>query len=312
MMYDVLVRDREGKLKTRTISDMAEGVIKAKNSNYVACAAIRSLENAARASEILNIDKSSRNKWLSAAAEVKQNLPVDKTGMVYKYADDADIPLSSEHLGMIYPFSFDVNGKRAGETLRRILTASHLKIGDTSSDLVLSYNWLWAVSRLITLCFYRGLGDEGYEILKQTPSTVGPFMAPNEHYRKDKGPFLPWFATGSGSFVYACNSMFVQVYDEKGAILLPAIPSKLKNAEFKNLMTTEGVTVSGEIQNGKLVKLTAASDIPLDWTFRIPKRIADAISFTSGIAASKRPDEHGLVTVKCKLNKGVTKILNIP
>jgi len=153
------------------------------------------------------------------------------------------------------------------------------------------------------------LADKGYDVLNQAIHTVGPFMAPSEHYRSDKGPFLPWFATGAGALVYASNSMFVQVIDENGAILFPALPSAVKDANFDGLLTTHGVTVSGKIELGQVVELKANSNQELTWNFRIPKGVAVRLEFASGIKLSS-PDEFGLRTGECKLKKGVNTLLD--
>jgi hypothetical protein len=55
---------------------------------FVHCAAVRALENAARAAELLTIDAARRETWRGLAAAQRQTLPVDETGKRYRYADD--------------------------------------------------------------------------------------------------------------------------------------------------------------------------------------------------------------------------------
>lgn len=309
MIYDVLARDAQGRLKVRVISDIAEGVITAKNTIFAAAAAIRSLENAARAAEMLGKDSAKIEYWRSLALELQENLPVDTSREVYKYADDTDIKTSVDHLGMIYPFPFDVYGDRAQRTLEVAYGVFQNEIGNTATTTVMSYNWSWAIGRLSTLMFYSGYGDKGYAVLERTPITIGPFMVPNEHYRKDKGAFLPWFTTGSGAWVYAVNAMFVQVRNEGSPILLPAIPSSLQNIRCTDLLATRGVTVSSTFRRGKLVDLTLKSPKAMPWKFRIPASLASNYQLADDLVVEHQPVAHGLVEFSCRLKAGDNSLL---
>ena len=98
-------------------------------------------------------------------------------------------------------------------------------------------------------------------------------------------PQVPWFTTGCGGWLYALNSLFVQV-DEGGTRLLPAVPSAIPNAAFSNLRAEQGVLVSGAFEEGRLVRLTARAPYPLVWRFRIPRSYV-------GHAASERNPTNG-------------------
>jgi len=308
MIHDVLIRDENGRLKARTIADMSEHVISAQNSIFVACATVRSLENAARAAELLEKDKTKIKHWRELASQLRQNLPKDEKQKIYHYADDTNIPTETAHLAMVYPFAIDIHSEYAENTTKDAWRIYQKNKELATSEKVSSYNWIWALGRLATICFYQGLADKGYEALNQTPKSVGPFMAPNEHYRSKGGAFLPWFTTGSGAYVYAMNAMFVQVIDERGAIIFPALPSSVKNARFDRLLAHNGVAVSGEVSNGKIVELTAFSESTISWSFRMPEKLAKNIEFADGLSPSKT-DENGLITIYCKLQKGVTRLV---
>jgi hypothetical protein len=133
-------------------------------------------------------------------------------------------------------------------------------------------------------------------------------MAPNEHFRQEEGPFLPWFTTGAGAFAYAIHAMFVQVVDETGPLLLPALPSAVRDARFQRLLASDGVTVSGEVSNGSLVSLTAQSERAMAWSFRIPQGLVSTTRFGPGLTVSS-PDDLDLVTVECSLLKGLTRLV---
>lgn len=235
-------------------------------------------------------------------------MPFDEKKNIFRYADDSDIPTETAHLGMVFPFSIELHSARVKNTMDSAWKVYQEAQKNVDSELVFSYNWIWAVGRLASICFYQGLADQGYAVLNQAVKTVGPFLTPNEHYRLEGGAFLPWFTTGSGAFVYAINAMFVQVYDEQGAIFFPAIPSKIQNAEINNLFTTHGVSISAKITAGEIKSLTAYSEKCIRWRFRIPELIAKSLKFKDIIKLSK-PDELGLVTVDCKLQTGTNILL---
>jgi hypothetical protein len=172
---------------------------------------------------------------------------------------------------------------------------------------VFSYNWIWAAGRLATICFYLGLADEGYKVLQQVVHSVGPFMTPNEHYRADKGPFLPWFVTGAGAYIYAMNAMFVQVLDEKGAILLPAVPEQLEQASFSYLLATKGITVSGKVSKGKVQFLTLHAPQACNWSCRMPLNVASGLRFCKRVK-SVRENEKWTKLV-CRLKAGANSII---
>jgi len=309
MIHDVLERDETGRLRGRVIADISEHVITAQNTIFAGCAAVRSLENAARAAELLDVDATERETWLALAEELKSNLPRSGDGTVYRYADDTDTPFESAHLGMVFPFPFDVDGEAAAETLKRaydIYLSSRAEAA--ASETVFSYNWIWAVGRLAAICFYQGKADWGYDVLQQAPKTLGPFMAPNEHYRETGGAFLPWFTSGAGAFVYAINAMFVQVWDQGPAILCPALPRDASGIRFENLLTTHGVTLSGEIDRGQVVSLAATADREMEWRFRLPQSVADQVRLVQKAVADGR-DSAGRIICRIRLNAGENSLL---
>ncbi len=310
LIHDTIVHETDGSIKTRLATDILEAVYPVKNSIYVSCATIRTLENAARAAELLGIDQEDRENWRYLAAKLRQSLPVDEASHRYRYADNAEAPLAYAHSAMVFPFSFDVDGDLARATVSQAYEAfqSRQAVHVEQEQAVLTDNWLWEISGLACALFYQGRGDEGMEVLHRVPLIIGPFMTPNEHFRADGGPYLPWFCTGSGIYTSAVQSMFVQVIDEAGTRLLPALPSSVQEASFENLLASQRVSVSGQIQSGKLVRLVAQSDRDQKWSFRIPKKRADTVSFTRDVRISG-PDEQGYILVECDLKKGANDIV---
>jgi hypothetical protein len=166
---------------------------------------------------------------------------------------------------------------------------------------------MWMTAHLATAFFYQGRADEGYEILCRAPASAGPFLAPNEHMRDGEGARLSWFTTGAGAVVYAIHAMFVQV-DERGTMLLPALPSAVREARFERLLGAHGVRVSGEVREGELVSLTAQADRAMAWGFRMPQRLAATAQFTTGVTAGE-PDGLGLVPMGCTLKAGRMRLV---
>jgi len=307
-VYDVLVRDEAGILKTRLITDFDEHVYPLSNGIFTICSAVRTLENAARAAELLNLEVKRREEWRSIATELRGALPADETENFYKVSDDA-AHWHIAQVGMIYPFSIDVQSERAKKTLTRLAEALKTDRNATagSPQGYKGTHWMWATSMLATGFFFQGRADEGYELVRRTPATAGPFHSPNEQFREiePKGFAAPWFTTSSGAVVYAIHTMFVQV-DDIGTVILPALP--MKDARFNGLLASHGIRVSGEVAHGKLVSLSVDAPVTLDWNFRIPVRWGEVAQFTSGVRTS-RPDENGLVKVECVLAKGITRLV---
>jgi hypothetical protein len=309
LIHDALVRDKAGKLKIRSMTDIDEGLYPVTGGIYITCATIRTLENAANAATILKRDAGYSREWTQVALELRQALPVDRDKHHYTYSETADLPNGGGHLGMVFPFVVDIHSDIARNTISHAYQSYLAGRDKKRSDQVLAYTWIWALSHLATTCFYQGRGDDGYDVLSQVPAVMGPFNAPNEQMRDDIGAFLAWFTTGAGMFIYALNAMFVQVVDQHGAILLPAIPSSLQDATFSGLLATHGVSVSGRLAKGSLVDLQAESPRAMRWFFRIPEQHADRGRLSEKVRRMQGPDTLGRMTVECELAIGVNPLV---
>ena len=301
LIYDMLIRDDAGRLVVRPATDFYEYVYPVTNSILLASGIVRTLMNAARASELLGVDEGQRGGWRDLAAELRANLPVDKETGTYTFSDDKSVPFIADFAAMVYPFPFDVYGERAVRTVDAIASATEEQRDWT--------DWLWMISQLASVFFYQGRGDDGYRALSRAGAITGPFLAPNEHFRREIGEYyLPWLSTSSGAYVHAVCAMFVQVLNEDPAVILPALPLTVADARFDRLMASHGVRVSGEVRGGALVGLSAESAQAQSWQFRLPARFSAAANFTRGVQLSE-PDSHGLVTVTCSLGEGITNLV---
>lgn len=307
LIYDVLVRDENGKLKTRSMTDIDEGLYPVEGSIYITCAAIRSLENAAHAATILGCD-SDATQWSELAAELRGSMPVSPDGRHYAYAENADLPNGGGHLGMVFPFSVDIHSELSRNTITLAYESFIQGREDKRSDQVLAYTWMWALSHLATALFYQGRANEGFDVLGQVPAVVGPFKAPNEQMRDDIGAYLTWYTTGAGMYAYATTAMFVQVMDEEGAILMPALPDALRDIRFHGLAATYGVTVASQIKNGQPVELTLTSPQDMQWRFRMPQKLFEKLKFAKELRVHP-PDKLGYVLAECDLQQGINGLI---
>ncbi len=308
LIYDVLIRDDSGKLKARSMTDIDEGLYPVEGGIYISCATIRSLENAANAARILGCDEEESQHWRALAAELRTSLPIDEKAGHYMYSEHADLPNGGGHLGMVFPFSVDIHSDVARKTISLAYQSFLDGRAAKRSDQVLAYTWMWALSHLATALFYQGRADEGFEVLGQVPATVGPFMAPNEQMRDDIGAYLTWYTTGAGMYLYCLSAMFVQVVDENGAILLPALPAKLRDVRFHGLLATSGVSVAGEVRDGKVIDLNVTTATAMTWRFRMPASRLANMTLRPEMKVEP-PDRLGYCSVQCRLVQGKNSLL---
>ncbi len=270
-----------GRLRTRACVDFDESAGQVTNGPFTESAAIVSLEYAAETADALGRDRLRAERWRECAKELRANLLAD--GETYTMPDGK--PLHYSVLGPIFPFRIDVDSARARASavkLHEVLRSTRgWKPG--FSDVFNGSNWMWAGAHLGIVHAMQENADLAWDAVRNAAASAGPFLSPNEHITAEDEIRVPWFTTGCGAWLYALNCLFVQV-DEHGTRLLPAIPDTIPSARFRNLRAHGGVLISGEFNNGELVKLSARAPRGLSWEFRIPKRYAELIAndFGSG------------------------------
>jgi len=304
LIYDILRYNPDGTIRLRALVPPVEHVYPAENCNYSVCAFARSLQVAARAATILERDEEKAREWLQLAEKVKKLMPVDTKNNVYKIAANMDDSFGVAHLGALFPFAVELESDVTKNTLNKAVAYYQRIKEQRNTDFVFSTTtWIWGLSNLASACFVAGEGEKGYSILKDAKYTVGSFMTPPEHWSKQDGAYLPWHTTGSGAYIAAVNGMFVQVLDENGAILFPAVSPELKNTSFSHLLASEGVAVSGKMENGKITQIIANSPADKEWTYRIPAVLAENTRFSKILTISN--DVKGrYAIIRCKLAKG--------
>ena len=282
---NMLERDEEGRLRTKSCVDFDESVGPVTNGPFTICAAIAGLEYAANAAEELGKDPERIPRWRALAAELRDNLPSEETtgdtgdtGKVFGIPEGK--PLHYSILGPIFPFRIEVDSeraKRSAEYIHRVCRSTKgWKPG--FSEVFEGSNWMWTAGHLGIVHAMQGNVDLAWEAIKSAPDSAGPFLSPNEHVDKDGVVHVPWFTTGCGGWLYALNCLFVQV-DEEGTKLLPSVPKALPNARFRDLRADRGVLVSAKFQNGQLTELSARAPASMPWSYRIPRSYGEQAGF---------------------------------
>lgn len=322
---DVIVRDDQGRYGTRPIIDFEEQAHPQPNALFTTSAAIRALANAASAAEFLDVDRGLRTTWRSKSITLRGALPVDETGTYYLASGQDDLWHITQ-AGVVFPFAVDVTGTRARETLTRLgeelrTTRNMTTISRPGDKGHRHLHHMWAAAVLATALFYQGRADEGYDLLRRTPASAGPFLAPNERLLTVGSEtlaeipwadpevgvsVLSWSTTAAGAIVHAIHSMFVQV-DEIGTILLNGCPTALTEASFAGLMGAYGVLLAGTIADGLPVGLVVRSDHERSWSFRMPARIAERVTFSDAVWAAGMEDD--LARFDCALAAGDTLLI---
>lgn len=256
-------------IRTRECVDFDESVGTVTNGPFTISAAIASMEYAAEAAGTLWRDSERATRWRELAAGLRENLPQEGE----RYAIPDDKPLHYSILGPVFPFRVDVGSERARASARHIHETFRSTRGwkPGFSEVFRGSNWMWMAGHLGIVHAMQGNADLAWEAVKGGTASAGPLLSPNEHVDSDGEIQAPWFTTGCGGWLYALNTLFVQV-DEAGTILLSAVPSALPYARFRDLRAHGGVLVSGEFADGELVRLTARSPVAQAWTYRIPRR----------------------------------------
>jgi hypothetical protein len=307
LIHDVI--DQSGDMvKTRWLTDLSEGIYPVKNSIFVASAAIYTLEIASKAAKILKTELHQVEEWDRLAALLKKNLPVNTQDQTYNYSDNDNISIETSHLGPIFPFSFDIDSQLSMNTLHKALKAFHQQGIDQSDNKVLAWTWMWALSHLAITCFYKGETAAGSDTLLKVPQTMGPFMAPNEHIDRKYGPFLPWFTTGAGAFIYAVNSMFVQLYNTDGPILLQGWGKDFPECSFRRLPVGNNTYLSGDIKDGEIVSLLVQSVEDKEWHCLIPERLVKQLRFRPEACIGKA-NRKDFVELKIRISAGSLELI---
>ena len=253
-----LIRYEDGRAYLRECTDYDEALYPVRNGLYTACAAIRSLEIAVQAGEMIGESMDRIQGWEKMATDVRVGLPRSVEERRYLTAEGAKHRHVAE-VGPVFPFRID-HSDFARRTLDSFCVAVRTEFGYQPGDLP-SYGgsrWLWTTAHIATAYNLLGCTDRALELLLETPAATAPGLVPVEHIERDGGVALAWFTTSAGAYVFALNSLFIQVTDE-GVTRLSKLPAQLQEAAFSGLSGTNGLTFSAEFRCGKACALSIHS-----------------------------------------------------
>lgn len=246
-------------LRIRECTDYDEMVYPVRNGLYTACAAIRSMEIAARAGENLGEREEKLRAWRDSSARLRRNLPTSERENRYLTAEGAAHRHIAE-VGPVFPFRIDDSSDLARNTLDSFCEAVRTEAGlqPGNAPQYGGRRWLWIAAHVATAYSLLGNADRAFEIIIEAPQATGPGLTPVESLglRGDYG--CPFFTTSAGAFVFSVNSLFVQVTGQ-GRTRLPELPSQVKDASFEGLAGAGGLKISAEYSGGsaKMLRITA-------------------------------------------------------
>lgn len=304
--WNMLERDRAGRLQTRACVDFDESVGAVTNGPFTVCAAIASLRFAARAAAELGVDAERAARWQSLAIELSGNLPGADSDPAEGYAIPEGKPLHYSVLGPVFPFSVDAGSHRARASAARIHAVCRSSMGwkPGLSETFEGHTWMWAAGHLGIVHAMLGDAARAWDAVRGGPMSAGPFLSPNEHRNAAGIVQVPWFTTGCGGWLYALHALFVQV-DEEGSRLFPAAGTALASARFRGLRADRGVTVAARLADGRLAGLQAEAPCAMSWAYRIPAGVVGPRPLRGAV----KEDHDGWLRVAARLQAGTNDLL---
>lgn len=284
----------------RECTDYDEAIFPVANGMYTACAAIRSLEIAARVARALGEPE---GRWPELARRLRDNLPrLDEEGRYLTAAGAKHRHIAEA--GPVFPFRIDPGSEMALRTLDSFCEAVRTDFGLQPGNLP-SYGgrrWLWTASHVATAYSLLHQPEKAWAILREAPAATGPALTPAESVGRDGDVALPFFTTSAGALVFSLNSLFVQITDE-GETVLPPLPRELANASFTGIAGAGGVAVSGRYRSGRASELTVSAASACS-----AELLLDRQAFPRGIgswqAVEETSEEGAFWRVRMKLQQG--------
>lgn len=252
-----LVRFDGEKAYVRECTDYDEAIFPVANGMYTACAAIRSLELAARAARLLGEPEGT---WDETARKLRANLPCLEAEGRYLTAAGARHRHIAE-AGPVFPFRIDPGSEMAARTLDSFCEAVRTEAGLQPGNLP-NYGgrrWLWTASHVATAYSLIYQPEKAWAILQEAPRATGPALTPTESVGQGGDLALPFFTTSSGAFVFSLSSLFVQISDG-GVTVLPPLPAQLANASYRGIAGAGGLVFSGRFEDGRAAGLTIRAE----------------------------------------------------
>lgn len=217
------------------------------NPFMTSCGAIYTLESAAAAGELLQMDGEECVAWREAAKQLRASLPNDGTRYL-PYAGCAEQSVAS--LGGLFPYPvFDQSNE-----LQRNAARHFIEHGRASGNMYPVGNSVCAWYAGWMAAALAALGDktEPGQLLAEAAGGAGCFGEMFE-INEAKVAMRPWFATASGNLVYAVNQMLVQSRGHEIRIGA-GVPGGWRDYAFK-LACHGDLVIEVEVRDGRLNRL---------------------------------------------------------
>ncbi len=272
------------------------------NPFLTSCSAIFSMEAAARAAQLLNVDAQHAAQWKTIATRLRASLPNDgeqyipsnpPLDLAAMPVGDADrrgadnLPgwrnvlaqpgcreVSVAVLGGLFPYPlFD-----AENSLQKNAAYWYVGQGNIAGNMYPVGKSVCAWYGGWMACALTALGDRAKpaEILSRVADDAGHFDELFEINEPGVAVMHPWFSTGEGNYVHAVNQMLLHCRDEQIRIA-PSVPEGWKDFAYK-LPCFGNLLAEVTVEQGRIAQLTLTpGNVPsaLKRTLIIPQRLVD-------------------------------------
>lgn len=261
------VYENNGRITIGKCTDIERLGAARENPFLTSCGVIYSFETAAKAADILGIDKELAAKFREKAAGLRKTLP-QNSEMYVPYAGCKEKSIVT--ICGYFPFPVidpnDPKGKAAVYDFKKnIYTAGNMvPIGKK----VCSWYSSWLSSALSEI----DDGKNAFDMLKLATDEIGLFSEPWEilEYKSN-----PWFVSSAGNFIFAFNRLLLFQNENSELRVAWGVPESWTDYSFK-LPTYGNGWLDAEIKSGKLAKLTYTCKDKSPKTLYIPTRLIDS------------------------------------
>lgn len=230
------------------------------NAYMTTCSAIATLQAAAQAAGLLDLDPEQARQWQDAAVKLREHLPHDGTQYIpFPGCDQKSVAVLS---GL---FPYGVIPPDDSRQHRAILDfcADESAFGNMYPVGKSVCTWYAAWKAIV----FARLSDGGraYAATRQGADTAGCFSEIYE-INEPAVSIKPWFSTAAGTFLQGVNEMLLQA-DDKTIRIAPAVPEHWRTFSFR-LPCSGGCLVDVAVVDGCLTRLVISDQRPADQTLQ--------------------------------------------
>lgn len=292
----VLVEDSSGEVTTVPCVDLDEEEVPVRGALGTQAGAVATLEIAAQAARVLDVDGELVQEWERLAAAARKNLPVQ---------DGCYVPfVGARHQVLAAVMPLFPLGIATGEDL--IARSSVLSYFDRCrtkynwgprSDVTSSWTWntAWMVSALARM----GDGERAGEAILRATASANTFGGVNEAMGKDGRSPSVWFNTTAGAFMAAVNDMLLGSWDNTLRIF-PALPPDWKDVSFR-LAASGACMVEAALAGGKVRTVCISTLSPHERAVALPLRLVEGEPSVAGGGLLSSEERDGLLVLTLRL-----------